>query len=99
MNNDLIKELEVLLDYYRGCPTGSLFTTFTKCKAEIERLVIWPSELLDKIERLSKPYVPMTIFECYDVAASYNAESEHLSLVAHIEAAVIARYNEQRGVK
>lgn len=52
-----------------------------------------------EIERLSKPYVPMTIFECYDVAASYNAESEHLSLVAHIEAAVIARYNEQRGVK
>ena len=38
MNNDLIKELEVLLDYYRGCPTGSLFTILTKCKAEIERL-------------------------------------------------------------
>ena len=82
---------------------------FRACKAEILRLSLadetqkaiseqyW-SRIKSLEESLSKPYVPMTIFECYDVAASYDPlTSEHLSLIAHTEASTINRYEEQRG--
>lgn len=55
-----------------------------------------------EIERLSKPYVPMDDDARDDVHQSFTpsgTSSISDQYIAHTESAVIARYNEQRGVK
>ena len=95
MNNELIQRIDDELS--TPMMPEPVRRLLRDCKAEIERLVIWPSELLDKIERLSKPYVPMDAHDWMltmedDYCFSYERAQK-------VETAVIDRYNEQRGVK
>lgn len=55
------------------------------------------ADMKAEIERLSKPYVPMTEDEIYELFI--NHDSERVSSLVAIQEAVIDRYNEQRGVK
>ena len=88
MNNELIKRIDRERDVYRlygfdGCDTDLLL-----------------ADLKAEIERLSKPYIPMTEIDRYRIKDSFEyATSGELGKIAIVETAVIARYNEQRGVK
>ncbi len=59
-------------------------------------------QLQAEIERLSKPYVPMTddelVEELYNTP-DYSYLPEDCGYERHYELTAIARYNEQRGVK
>lgn len=94
--SDLIKRLQYVLD---NTHDHEAFALARDCKAEIERLIVWPSELLDKIERLSKPYTTMTYEERVALMIEHFAAHAPDALLVAYETAVIARYNEQRGVK
>lgn len=35
-SNDLIKQIDFLLEYYKNCPTGSNYTVLSECRAALE---------------------------------------------------------------
>lgn len=92
MNKDLIKRIDEALEP----PTdiGSAWVVLEDCRDEIQRL---ESELAK-----AKEYVPMTddeITEATQVAKSDMLHQPTVYCWKTLETAIIARYNEQRGVK
>lgn len=91
MNNELIKQIDEERYAYRlyGFDGSSTDLVLADCKAEIERL--------------SKPYVPISEHEIDTLWRSVEYTKPYdefrIDLAQRIETAVIARYNEQRGVK
>lgn len=115
--NELIKRIDIAephCDEY-------MRELLANCKAEIERLSELRKDSLalglkfaqdreamdDTIERLSKPYVPMSLDELAMKAdpqaflQRFMFRFPHLATSAarHVETAVIKRYNEQRGIE
>ena len=83
------KENRLIMDAYKSASLESVIRASDR-----------EMELREQVERLSKPYVPMTDDEMNEtIACWFDDKATPLTVSRYIESAVVDRYNEQRGVR